>query len=185
MIYSNYSIIFSSFWVSNSNIFKATVKDSNFTDSYVTGEDETPSGGAIYIYEANATIEGSIFNHSTVSSDVGEGGAIFVQGNYANVSGSEFESSSAKTGGAVYLEGNSATVSDSTFTSSHANENGGAMYSTGSNSLVSNSNFTDNFTMMLNVNTMKDGGLGGAPTKDSLEKSDKTEEVQDYTQWKE
>ena len=40
-----------------------------------------------------------------------------------------------------------------------------------------------------NVNPMKDGGLGdnkgGAPQKDSLEKSDKTEEVQDYTQWKE
>jgi hypothetical protein len=49
-----------------------------------------------------------------------------------------------------------------------------------------NSNFIDNLTMMLNVNTMKDGGLGdnkgGAPQKDSLEKSDKTEEVQDYTQ---
>ena len=32
-----------------------------------------------------------------------------------------------------------------------------------------NSNFADNFTMMLNVNTMKDGGLGdnkgGAPQK--------------------
>ena len=48
-----------------------------------------------------------------------------------------------------------------------------------------NSNFVDNLTMMLNVNTMKDGGLaksdekGGAPKKETLEKSDKTEEVQD------
>ena len=48
-----------------------------------------------------------------------------------------------------------------------------------------NSNFVDNLTMMLNVNTMKDGGLaaekekGGAPNKETLEKSDKTEEVQD------
>ena len=47
-----------------------------------------------------------------------------------------------------------------------------------------NSNFIDNLTMLLNANTMKDGGgnLGGAPVKDTLEKSDKTEEVQDYTQ---
>lgn len=47
-----------------------------------------------------------------------------------------------------------------------------------------NSNFIDNLSMLLNANTMKNGGgveseLGGAPKKDSLEKSDKTEEVQD------
>ena len=46
-----------------------------------------------------------------------------------------------------------------------------------------NSNFVDNLTMLLNVNTMKDGGMGdnevGAPEKEGLEKSDKTEEVQD------
>ena len=47
-----------------------------------------------------------------------------------------------------------------------------------------NSSFVDNLTMLLNANTMKDGGgnLGGAPQKDTLEKSDKTEEVQDYVQ---
>ena len=49
-----------------------------------------------------------------------------------------------------------------------------------------NSNFTENLTMLLNANTMKDSGLGegengsGAPKKEGLEKSDKTEEVQDY-----
>lgn len=45
-----------------------------------------------------------------------------------------------------------------------------------------NSNFVDNLTMLLNANTMKDSGEeeNGAPKKDTLEKSDKTEEVQDY-----
>ena len=47
-----------------------------------------------------------------------------------------------------------------------------------------NSNFVDNLTMLLNANTMKNGGGEeiGAPTKESTEKSDKTEEVQDYVQ---
>ena len=46
-----------------------------------------------------------------------------------------------------------------------------------------NSDFIDNLTLMLNANTMKDSGEGGnvgAPKKDELDKSDKTEEVQDY-----
>ena len=47
-----------------------------------------------------------------------------------------------------------------------------------------NSNFVNNLTTLLNANTMKNGGgieeqLGGAPKKDSLEKSEKTEEIQD------
>lgn len=48
-----------------------------------------------------------------------------------------------------------------------------------------NSNFVDNLTMLLNANTMKNGGgedMGGAPQKEGTEKSDKTEEVQDYVQ---
>ena len=49
-----------------------------------------------------------------------------------------------------------------------------------------NSDFIENLTMMLNANTMKDGGaLGGdigAPEKTGTDKSDKTEEVQDYVQ---
>jgi hypothetical protein len=46
-----------------------------------------------------------------------------------------------------------------------------------------NSNFIDNLTMLLNANTMKNGGGQDIDTisqKESTEKSDKTEEVQDY-----
>ena len=46
-----------------------------------------------------------------------------------------------------------------------------------------NSNFIDNLTMLLNANTMKNGGGEDIDTisqKESTEKSDKTEEVQDY-----
>lgn len=46
-----------------------------------------------------------------------------------------------------------------------------------------NSDFVDNLTMLLNANTMKNSGeesQSGAPEKDTLDKSDKTEEVQDY-----
>ena len=45
-----------------------------------------------------------------------------------------------------------------------------------------NSDFVDNLTMLLNANTMKNGGGEenvGSPEK-GIEKSDKTEEVQDY-----
>ena len=50
-----------------------------------------------------------------------------------------------------------------------------------------NSDFIENLTMLLNANTMKNGGgvedtLGGAPIKSSTEKSDSTEVVQDITQ---
>ena len=45
-----------------------------------------------------------------------------------------------------------------------------------------NSDFVDNLTMMLNANTMKSGGQEdvGAPKKDISERSEKTEEVEDY-----
>lgn len=44
-----------------------------------------------------------------------------------------------------------------------------------------NSNFVDNLTLMLNANTMKDGGAdNGRPELDVTERSDKTEEVEDY-----
>ncbi|WP_296888045.1 Ig-like domain repeat protein [uncultured Methanobrevibacter sp.] len=124
--------------------FNATVKDSNFTDSYVTGNAGTPSGGAIYIYAANATIEGSIFKHSGVSNSKGQGGTIFIHGDNATISCSEFDSSSAKTGGTLYIEGDYTYVIDSSVNASYAYSNGGALYSTGSNSMVVNSNFTYN-----------------------------------------
>ena len=45
-----------------------------------------------------------------------------------------------------------------------------------------NSDFVDNLTMMLNANTMKSGGQEdvGAPKKDISQRSEKTEEVEDY-----
>ena len=46
-----------------------------------------------------------------------------------------------------------------------------------------NSSFIDNLTLMLNANTMKNSGIdseNGTPKKDKLEKSDKSEEVEDY-----
>lgn len=44
-----------------------------------------------------------------------------------------------------------------------------------------NSDFIDNLTLMLNANTMRDSGEGvGAPKKDVTERSDKTEQVEDY-----
>lgn len=45
-----------------------------------------------------------------------------------------------------------------------------------------NSDFIQNLTLMLNANTMSsDNDKGGAPKKDSSEKSDKTEKVEEYT----
>ena len=130
--------------------FNATVKDSNFTDSTVTGgkyENTNPRGGAIYINENNATIEGSIFNNSSVSTTVGEGGTVYIEGDYTRILSSEFETSKAFIGGTIFLEGDNCTVSDSSFNDSHTlnrEGHGGAMYSTGSNSRVYASNFTNN-----------------------------------------
>lgn len=50
---------------------------------------------------------------------------------------------------------------------------------------ASNGDMQDNLTLLLNANTMKDSGFGssqgGAPEKSVTQKSDKTEEIQDYT----
>lgn len=47
-----------------------------------------------------------------------------------------------------------------------------------------NSDFTEKLKLMLNINTMNNGGgeesQVGRPQKEGLEKSDKSEEVQDY-----
>ena len=72
------------------------------------------------------------------------GGAIYIKGNYAKISGSDFDESAAYSGGIIYLEGNYCNVSDSSFNGGSASNDGGAMYSTGSYSTVTNSNFTYN-----------------------------------------
>ena len=109
----------------------AKVKDSNFTNSSVTGGtygSVAPQGGAIYIKANYTSVEGSIFNHSSVSNTVGEGGAIFIEGDNANILTSEFEYSTANCGGAMYSTGSNSLVYNSNFTNNLVELNGGAIY---------------------------------------------------------
>ena len=125
----------------------AKVKDSNFTNSSITGgtyDGGNPCGGAVYINKDNATIVGSVFKNSTVLTTVGEGGAIYIEGQYANITDSQFESSHAKTGGTIYINGANALINGSSANDSYASEHGGAVYATGLHASVYNSNFTNN-----------------------------------------
>ena len=140
-IHGQHTIVEDSNFVNSSSVFRggsiyidglnALVKDSNFTDSSVTGgqySKQNPRGGSVYIKEDYATIEGSIFSHSTVSKDYGEGGAIFIEGNNAHVTDSSVNGSYANCGGALYSTGSNSKVEHSNFTNNYVKLNGGALY---------------------------------------------------------
>ena len=160
-IHGQHTIVEDSNFANSSSVFRggsiyidglnALVKDSNFTDSSVTGgqySNQNPRGGSVYINENYATIDGSIFTHSTVSTDYGEGGAIFIQGNNAYVSSSSVNGSYANCGGALYSTGSNSKVEDSNFTNNFAKLNGGALYwygaSNSKNNTVDGCIFTNN-----------------------------------------
>lgn len=124
-----------------------TVDNSLFR--YNTGSDEARtggSGGAVYIEGEGATVSNSDFAFATV---INYGGAIAVWGANANIMGNVFDNcSSAKfNGGAIYVAGDNATISDSNFTRNKVNKanfaHGGAIDVEGHGASILNCNFEE------------------------------------------
>ena len=118
-----------------------TIIDSAFDKNTAKGE-----GGAIYIHGLNTTISNSTFEENSV--DGNGGGAIFVNGDYATIEGSNFTKNEANVkngakGGAIYVEGEYTLIDGSNFADSSAKFSGGAIYIDGENAKVKDSNFTD------------------------------------------
>ncbi|MBQ9026301.1 MAG: hypothetical protein IJ104_08025, partial [Methanobrevibacter sp.] len=93
-------------------------------------------GGAIFVDGANATITDSSFTRSNSTSS--RGGSIYVKGKNTTISNSNFTMSNAVTnGGAIYIEGDLADVLDCQFNLSTVNSgNGGGIYVGGNNATV-------------------------------------------------
>ena len=99
-------------------------------------------------------IDGYSCIHSFASNN---GGAIYIEGNYATIADFDISLTNATNyGGAIYIEGNFVNVYNSNFTRCIAdNFDGGALYITGLNATVYNSCFVQN-----KVNTVS--GRGGS-----------------------
>ena len=150
---------------------------SNFTDAngreggavYIQGKNATIDGvviqssyssvrgGAIFIEGQYASIKNSFVNNTYVKSPSGFtntnlGGAIFIKGDNADISYSNFELSVAGSGGAIYSVGSHSTVYKSNFTNNLAHFDGGAIYWQGeSSSVVSKYNTVDGCTFTGNT----------------------------------
>ena len=116
-----------------------TVNNTNFTDNRATS-----TGGAIHSGEGVATIDNSNFTNNKATGTNGDGGALYITGDYSKLSDLTFNSNSAKrNGGAIYWTSGSGNIRSSNFTKSKAH-NGGAIYITGESTNILYSNFTDN-----------------------------------------
>ena len=98
-------------------------------------------GGAVYIEKEYANIIGS---HFSMNNATGKGGAVYINGVRANIVNSTFDNSFAYSGGTIYLTSNYCNVTNSSISNSHSTTEGGAIYSSGSYSNVYYSNFTNN-----------------------------------------
>ena len=105
-------------------------------------------GGTICLNGNNISLSNSSFKQSYAKVT---GGALFVTGDYVNITGCEFEDCNVttETGGAIQIVGNHVEVRNSTFEECHA-PNGGAIYAQGQYVKIIDSNFTNN-------NVTKDG----------------------------
>ena len=113
-------------------------------------------GAAIYVEGNYASIDGSNFtNHQ---SDMG---TVYIEGNYFNCSDSIFGGNVASHGGAgIYVEGKDTYIYNTKFTNNNASMHGGAVHTIGDNARILNSDFTYNNAIPSSTNT--DYGLGGA-----------------------
>jgi hypothetical protein len=99
--------------------------------NHVTVRNCQSAFGAIFVSNAEITIQNSLFANNTffqVSGSFGNGGGVALSGNaYAFISNSQFYNNSAEYGGALYLEdGSYVEAIDSTFVNNVASEGGAA-----------------------------------------------------------
>ena len=127
-----------------------TIKDGSGDNSgQITGGRSYNGAGVLCEEGSMLTINGGTFKKNDVSrheGDHGRGGAIFMNPNTTlTITGGVFDNNSAYNGGAIYLDGGSATISGATFKNCWVTGDGGAIYNkgtltlSGSNTIQSNS----------------------------------------------
>lgn len=120
---------------------------STFADNDATGTGTGAAGGAIMLWDSNATISGATFDANTAKFN-GAVGTNWTspagRGNLA-VTSSTFTDNSSEWAGGLYFAGLGLTVTNSTFDGNTGADGAGAVYLKGSQaSSVSASTFTDN-----------------------------------------
>lgn len=157
-----------SFGISDEVASVAMIVQSGETGGVISGNKSNNRGGAMTIYQNQATeqlkhqISGITFEKNTASV---AGGAIAfgkwgIEGSTkvaAQLTNNEFNENSARNGGAAYLENAELTFADSSFTNNSATEFGGAIYVDQSSSVV-----VDNITFTGNRVESESTGNGGA-----------------------
>lgn len=157
-----------SFGISDEVASVAMIVQSGETGGVISGNKSNNRGGAMTIYQNQATeqlkhqISGITFEKNTASV---AGGAIAfgkwgIEGSTkvaAQLTNNEFNENSARNGGATYLENAELTFADSSFTNNSATEFGGAIYVDQSSSVV-----VDNITFTGNRVESESTGNGGA-----------------------
>ena len=104
-------------------------------------------GGAMDIHTVNSeradytTVVNSRFENNFAENDYG--GAIYIQGNNANITNCTLTNNSAPVGGAIQIVGSDAGIYDSKLVENNAIQ-GGAVYIEGNDATVNNSTFTNN-----------------------------------------
>lgn len=157
-----------SFGISDEVASVAMIVQSGETGGVISGNKSNNRGGAMTIYQNQATeqlkhqISGITFEKNTA---IVAGGAIAfgkwgIEGSTkvaAQLTNNEFNENSARNGGAAYLENAELTFADSSFTNNSATEFGGAIYVDQSSSVV-----VDNITFTGNRVESESTGNGGA-----------------------
>ena len=132
-------------------IFKITANNVVINNLTFTGGYSTGNGGALYVTGNYVTLSHTTFKNNKVSNS--HGGAIYWDGSHGNITYSNFESNSAKYDGAIYWISANSVISHSKFTSNTATEYCGALDSNSPNSTLINVTFTSN-------SAKKDGAAG-------------------------
>ena len=89
------------------------------------GNGGTGSGGAVYVSQGTATINGGSITSNTASVN---GGAIYVNGNVIITKGNLSNNSSQNNGGAIYVQTGTVTMNSLTMNNNIATSNGGGLY---------------------------------------------------------
>ena len=110
-------------------------------------------GGAVLMQCPNGIIKDSRFINNNASGNNAFGGAIYWDGNYANVINSNFTNNTATSGGAIYFKGASSTVELSRFINNTATDGGAIRWVNTTDGTIRHSTFNGNNAT---------GGNGGA-----------------------
>ncbi len=114
-----------------------SLSDSSFKQSYAK-----VTGGALFVTGNYVNITGTEFEDCNVTTETG--GAIQILGDHVLVRDSTFNECHAPNGGAIYVEGEYVKIIGSEFTSNNVTKDGAALYVYGDYSELHNSTFRDN-----------------------------------------